>query len=82
MRTSCFGKWDSLRDQRLDLALLQQVEQRDQILSKKIRSQSFECLDAIGNDAFPARKKPTARNVQPEEGGSTKALTAAWTAGR
>lgn len=69
----------SLRDQRLDLSLLKEVKQGDQILSKQFRFQPFECLDAVGNDTFSARKKPTADDVQPEDSGSTKALTTTWT---
>jgi hypothetical protein len=39
MRLSCLGKRKSLRDQRLDLLLLKEVEQGDQILSKQCRLQ-------------------------------------------
>ena len=78
LRAPCLGKWNSLRDQRLDLSLLKEVKQGDQILSKQIRFQPFECLDAVGNNAFPAGKKPTAGDVQPEDSGSTKALTTTW----
>jgi hypothetical protein len=34
VRTSCFGQGKSLRDQGLDLFLLQVVKEGDQILSK------------------------------------------------
>ena len=60
MRTSCFGKGKSLRDQRLDLFLLKEVKEGNQILSKQCRSQPFEPLDAVGDQPFPAREKPAA----------------------
>ena len=49
MRVSRLGKRKSLRDERLDLLLLQEVEQGDQILSKLGRLQPFERLDAVGD---------------------------------
>ena len=58
---------------------LQEVEQGDQILSKQCRSQPFEPLDAVGDHPFPAREKPAASDVQPEDGDSTKAMTTTWT---
>ena len=79
VRVSCLGKGQSLRDQRLDLLLLKEVEQGDQILSKPCRSQPFEPLDAVGDHPFPAREKPAASDVQPEDGDSTKAMTTTWT---
>ena len=79
LRASCLGKRKSLRDERLDLLLLKEVEQDDQILAKQSRFQPFERLDAVGDHPFPAREKPAAGDVQPEDGGSTKALTATWT---
>ena len=82
LRAPGLGKWNSPRDQRLDLSLLKEVKQGDQILSKQIRFQPFECLDAVGNDAFPAGKKPAACDVQPEDSGPTKALTTTWPTGR
>jgi hypothetical protein len=63
------------RDERLDLLLLKEVKQGDQIPSKQCRSQPFEPLDAVGNHLFPAREKPAASNVQPEDDDSTKAMT-------
>ena len=75
MRVSCLGKRKSLRDERLDLSLLKEIKQGDQILSKEFRFQPFERLDAVGDHPFPAREKPAAGDVQPEEGGSTKSLT-------
>jgi hypothetical protein len=75
---SCFGKRKSLRDERLDLFLLKEVKEGDQILSKEFRFQPFERLDAVGDDPFPAWEKPAAGDIQPEEGGSTKALTTTW----
>jgi hypothetical protein len=76
---SCLGKRKSLRDERFNLLLLKEVKQTDQILSKPFRFQPFERLDAVGDDPFPAREKPTAGDVQPEDGGSTKTLTTTWT---
>ena len=82
MGVPCLGKGESLRDQRLDLLLVQEAEQGDQILSKEFRFQPFERLDAVGDHPFPAWEKPAASNVQPEDGDSTKALTTTWTTGR
>ena len=79
MRLSCLGKRKSLRDERLDLSLLKEIKQGDQILSKEFRFQPFERLDAVGNYPFPTWEKPAAGDVQPEDGGSTKALTTTWT---
>ena len=59
----------------LILLLFKEVEQGDQILSKQCRFHPFKPLDAIGEHPFPARKKPAASNVQPEDGDSTKAMT-------
>src|SRR5262249_22570289 len=52
-----------------------------QILSKPCRSQPFEPLNAVGDHAFPAREKPAAGDVQPEDGDATKALTTTGTTG-
>ena len=75
----CFGKRKSLCDERLDLFLSKEVKQGDQILSKEFWFQPFECLDAVGDHPFPAWEKPAAGDVQPEGGGSSKALTTTWT---
>ena len=75
LRLSCLGKRKSLRDERLDLFLLKEVQQGNQILSKQCRFKPFERLDAVGDHPFPAREKPAAGNVQPEDGDSTKAMT-------
>ena len=72
---SCRNKRKSLCDEWLDLLLLKEVEQSDQILSKPYRSQPFEPLDAVGDHPFPAREKPAASNVQPEDCDSTEAMT-------
>ena len=74
VRLSCLGKRKSLRDERLDLLLLKEVEQGDQILSKQCRFQPFEPLDAVGDHPFAAREKPAASDVQPEDCDSTKAI--------
>ena len=79
LRVSCLGERKSLRDERLDLFLLKEVKQGDQILSKEFRFQPFERLDAVGDHPFPAWEKPAAGDVQPEDGGSAKALTTTWT---
>src|SRR5512134_1357883 len=73
VRVSGLGKRKSLRDERLDLLLLKEVEQGDQILSKQCRFQPFEPLDAVGDHPFPAREKPAAGNVQRVDGNSMKA---------
>jgi hypothetical protein len=72
----CLDK--SMRDQRLDLLLFEEVTQGDQILSKQCRSQPFKPLDAVGDHPFPAGEKPAAGNVQPEDVDSTIAMTTAW----
>src|SRR5215831_1793833 len=74
VRVSCLGKRHSLRDERLDLVLLQEVEQGEQILSKPCRSEPLQPLDAVGNHPFPAREQPAASNVHPEDRESTKAM--------
>ena len=75
MRLSSLGKRKYPGDQWLDLLLLKEVEQGDQILSKPCRPQAFEPLDAVGDHPFPARDKPAASNVQPEDGDSMNAMT-------
>ena len=75
LRLSCLGKRESLRDEWLDLLLLKEVEQGDQILSKQCWPQPFERLDAVGDHPFPAREKPAASDIQPENGDSMKAIT-------
>ena len=63
LRVSCLGKRKSLRDERLDLLLLKEVEQGDQILPKQSRLQPFERLDAVGDDPFPARDSPGGKEI-------------------
>ena len=79
VRMSCLGKRQSLRDQRPDFVLSKEIEQRDQILSKQCRSQPLEPLDAVEDHPFPAREKPAASDVQPEDTECTKAMTTTWT---
>jgi hypothetical protein len=76
LRLPRFGKRKSLRDKRLDLLLLKKVEERDQVLSKQGRFQTFERLDTVGDHPFPAREKPAACNVSPENGDFTKTMAA------
>jgi hypothetical protein len=76
---SCLDKRKSLRDDRLDLLPLKEVEQRDQILSKQSRLQPLERLDAVGDDPFSAGEKPSAGDVQRVDGDSVKAITTACT---
>jgi hypothetical protein len=76
---SGFGKGKSPCDQRLDPSLPKEVEQGGQILSKPGRSQPLQPLDAVGEHAFPAREKPAADDVHPEDGDGTKAMTATFT---
>ena len=75
VRLSGFRKSKSLRNQGLDLLLVQEVEQGQQILSEPGRFQPFEPLDAVGDHTFSARKQPAAGNIQPENGNFTKAMT-------
>ncbi len=75
VRVSRLGKRKALRDERLDLLLSKEVEQGDQILPKQSRLQPFERLDAVGDHPFPAREKPAAGDVQPEDGEPTEAIT-------
>ena len=77
MRKLSFGKWKSLRDERLDLFLLKQFQQCNQILSKQCRLQPFERLDTVRNHPLPAGHEPVASNVQSEDSGLTKAMTTA-----
>src|SRR5262245_51430509 len=74
VRLSCLGKGKSLRDQRLDLLLLKEVEQGNQIRPKPCRSQPLQPLNAVGDYPFPAREKPAASDVHPEDGQSMKAM--------
>src|SRR5262249_519069 len=75
VRLARLGQGKSLRYERLDLLLFEEVKQGGQILSKPFRLQPFERLDAVGDHASAAREKPTGHNVEREDGGSTKALT-------
>jgi hypothetical protein len=77
MRASCLGKRKALRDERLDLLLLKEVEQGGQILSELSRLQPLERLDAVRNDPFPAGEEPPASDVQHVDGEPMKAITAA-----
>ena len=79
VRVPCLDERKSLSDERLDLSLLKEIEQGDQILSKEFWFQPFERLDAVGDHAFPAREKPAASDIQPEDRDSTKAMTTTWT---
>jgi hypothetical protein len=75
VRLSRLGERESLRDQRLDFLLPEEVEQGEQILSKPCRSQPLQPLDAVGDHPFPAREKPAAGDVHAEDGDCTKAMT-------
>ncbi len=79
MRLSCMRERKSLRDYRLDVLVLQKAKQGDQVLSKPRRFQSLQRLNAVRDYTFAARKNPAARNVQPENGNSTKAMATAFT---
>src|ERR1041385_5970399 len=79
LRVSCLGKGQSLRDEGLDRSLSKEVQQRDQILSKHFRFQPFERLDAVRDHPFPAREKPAAGDVQPEDGTSPTPISTTWT---
>ena len=75
VRLSCLCKRKSSRDEWLDLLMLKEVEQSGQILSKLYRPQPFAPLDAVGDHPFPAREKPAAGNIQPENRDSMKAIS-------
>ena len=77
MRLSCLRDRKSLRNQRLDLLPLKEIEQSDQILPKQSRLPPFEGLDAVGDNPFPAGKKPAAGDVLRVDGDSMKAITTA-----
>ena len=64
-----------MRDDWFDFLLLKEVQQ-GQILSKQRRFQPFEGLDAVRDHPLPAREKSVANNVQAEDGGFAKAMTA------
>ncbi len=64
-----------MRDERFDLLLLKQIEERDQILPEHFRFYTFKPLNAVRNHPFAAREKPTASNVQSEDGDGAKTLT-------
>jgi len=79
VRLSSFGKRKSLRDERFDLLLLKQVQERDQILSKQSWPQPFERLDTVRDNSFPAWQKRAAGNVPDEDTDFTKAMPATGT---
>src|SRR6266496_3069218 len=54
---------------------MKKVKQCDQILSKPCRFQPFKCLDAVGDHPLPAREKPAASDVQPENCDCTITMT-------
>ena len=56
VRLSRLGKRKCPRDQGLDLLLLEEIEQRNQVLPKPCRFQPLEPLDAVGYHSFAARK--------------------------
>ena len=58
-----------LRDQRVDLLLLQQVEQCEQIVSEPRGFQPHEPLDTVRHHALAARQKPVLEDVPPQGGG-------------
>src|SRR5690242_1875542 len=67
------------RDQGLDLALAQEFEQGDQVLSEQSRSHALQPLDAVGNHTPPTRKQPASRDVQAEDRDAAKPVTSAGT---
>ena len=66
LRLSCLGKTKSLRDEWLDLVLLEKIEESHQVPSKLRRPQSLEPLNAEENNTFPARQQHAADDVQSE----------------
>ena len=79
MRLSCLGKRKPVRDDWFNFLLLKELQQGDQILLKDCRFQPFERLDTVGDYPLPAREKPAASNVQPEDRDCTKAMTTTGT---
>jgi hypothetical protein len=75
----CLSKRKPFGDNWFDSLLKKEVEQGDQVLSKQLRSQPFERLDAVGDHPFPARKEPAAGDVKSVNGDSMKAIAATWT---
>jgi hypothetical protein len=76
MCTPCLGERQPVRDQRLDLLLSQQVEQRQKVLSKPRRPEPFECLDTVGDHTLAAREKPATHDIESEPGDPADALPA------
>jgi hypothetical protein len=63
----------------LDLLLLKKIAQSDQVLSKPIRFQPLEPLNAVWDYPFPAREKPAASNVEGETWDAMQAITTSGT---
>src|SRR5688572_27499825 len=63
------------RDQRLDPVLPEELEQREQILTKQRWSQPFQPLDAVQDHALAAGKKPTTGDVQADDSDGTNTMT-------
>src|SRR5690348_10148559 len=68
-------------DERPDLALAEELEQRDQVFSKQRRPHPLQPLDAVRNDAPAPGKQPAAGDVQTEDRDSAKPPTPARLAG-
>ncbi len=64
MGLSCLGKRKSLRDDRFDFLLLEEIEQSHHIPSEQGRSKPFEGLDAVGDHPFAAGQKPAAGDIK------------------
>ena len=73
MGTSRVGKRKP-RDERLDRALPEKLEQREQILTKQRWPQPFQPLDAVRDHTLAARKNPAAGDVQTEDSDWTNTM--------
>lgn len=69
----------SVSNERLDLFLSKEIKQCNQILSKERRLEPLEPLNAVGENAFPPREKPSAGDVPSEDRDLTKSMAATFT---
>ena len=77
LRCSGFLQGKSLRNDRFHLSLLKQVHEREQVLSKQFRTEPFEPLNTVGDDAFASRKQPPTRYVQAKDGDAMQTIATA-----
>jgi hypothetical protein len=77
MRFPRVSKRKSLRDERLNLLLLEEIEQRNKVFPKPSRLQPFQRLDAVGDHSLSTRQNPATDSVQREFSGPPKSPTPA-----